>query len=130
MMLLSKGKENPKNQKGSRFMKTLKVSIIAMVLTLTIIISCALAMPAQAERTEKEKFLAVVIELEFDSNTVTIVSQNGQIWEIEDPSHYCFGDILIITVDTKGTPQYGDDEIKKIRKRGHMTEDAVVIWLS
>jgi hypothetical protein len=130
MMLLSKGKENPKNQKGSKLMKTLKVSLIAMVLTLTIIIGCAFALPAQAEKLEKERFIAIVINLDFENNSVIIISQDGNIWESDNPARYSFGDIVMVTVNTKGTAQYSDDEIIKVKKCGHISPEAVVVWFS
>lgn len=106
-------------------MKTMKISLIAVIITALIIVSCAYAMPAQAERPEfYPKLTVVVSSVRIDSRlwVVDCKDKEGHIWSFfDEDGTWVQGDLANLLMWALNEVEE-DDEIVEVYWVGY-TED-------
>lgn len=102
-------------------MKTIKVAIIATIITVIIMISCAFAMPACAEELAPVygRF-AVVTETDPAEDAVICMDTQGNLWSFFGIDTWEVGDLCTITFWNNGA-DITDHEVLDVMFEGHMS---------
>lgn len=110
-------------------MKNLKTAIIATIVTVLIICSCAYAMPATAEDANVYSKPAIVTGYDLLKDLVTVVDDEGNVWEFYGAEGLAICDIVWLTIYSYGTKTMEDDEIIDVVWEGTCTLNFLAWWL-